>query len=188
MIFRSQEKALRKQAAEILRQTLFPLTKTELDSIAVADFGLGDPLSQGAQILTLFATERISAKLIVLLPNQILPEHWHPPVGDDPGKEEILRGSWGTVRYFEQGTEKLDPSLIPKGKHDCFTCTARRDLKPGDQVIIPPGVKHWMQGGQSGGCVISFSTCVRDILDQFTDPAIVRTTKIVDDEVQGGMM
>lgn len=186
MIFRSQEKALRKQAAEILKQMQFPVTQTELNSIAVADFGLSDTLSEGAQILTLFATERISAKLIVLLPNQILPEHWHPPVGNDPGKEEILRGFWGTVRYFEMGPDTLDLSLIPTGKQDCFTCTTRRDLQPGDQVIIPPGVKHWMQGGPAGGCVISFSTCVRDILDQFTDPAIVRTTNIVDDEVQGG--
>jgi D-lyxose ketol-isomerase len=178
MIYKSQEKALRKQAAEILRQTHFPVTETELDSIAVADFGLSNPLSEGAQILTLFATARISAKLIVLLPNQILPEHWHPPVGDDPGKEEILRGFWGTVRYFEEGPDALDSSLIPAGKQDCFTCTQRRDLNPGDQVIIPPGVKHWMQGGVDGGCVISFSTCVRDILDQFTDRLSLRTTRL----------
>lgn len=182
MITRSQERALREQAAEILKKTQFPVTRKELDSIATADFGLSDPLREGAQILTLFATERISAKLIVLFPGQILPEHWHPPVGKDPGKEEILRGYWGTVRYFEQGDAAVDRSLIPAGKEACFTCGERQDLKPGDQVIIPPGVKHWMQGGEEGGCVISFSTCVRDILDQFTDPGIVRTTKVIDDE------
>ena len=183
MITRTVERALRLQAAEILEKTGFPITQKEVDIIAVADFGLSHPQVEGAQILTLFATERISAKLIVLFPNQILPEHWHLPVGDDPGKEEILRGYWGTVRYFEQGDDPVDLSLIPEGKSTSFTCGNRLDLNPGDQVIIPPGVKHWMQGGKEGGVVISFSTCVRDILDQFTDLAVVRTTQIVDDEV-----
>jgi D-lyxose ketol-isomerase len=181
MITRSQEHTLRARAAEVLGKTGFPITHTELESIAIADFGLSEPLREGAQILTLFATERISAKLIVLFPGQILPEHWHPPVGDDPGKEEILRGYWGTVRYFEQGDAPVDTALVPKGKEHCYTCGKRIDLTPGSQVIIPPGVKHWMQGGDEGGCVISFSTCVRDILDQFTDEDIVRTTRIVDD-------
>ena len=181
MISRSQEKALRQKAAEILEQTGFPVTQKELDAIAVADFGLNAPLQEGAQILTLFATERISAKLIVLLPGQILPEHWHPPVGGDPGKEEIIRGYWGCVQYFEEGDTPVDTSLIPSGKDDAFTCGNLIELTPGVQVIIPPGVKHWMRGGPTGGCVISFSTCVRDILDQFTDKNVIRTTKVIDD-------
>src|SRR3989339_422046 len=137
MITRTQERNLSARARAIFRKMDFPLTPEELDHIAVADFGLSRPEREGAQILTLFATERISAKLIVLLPGQILPEH--------------------------------------------YPCRSRRDLGPGDQVIIPPGRKHWMKGGPEGACVISFSTCVRDIPDQFTDQDIVRTTRIVED-------
>jgi len=181
MISRSQERSLRQKAAEILLQTGAPVTQAEMDSIAVADFGLSVPLQEGAQILTLFATERISAKLIVLLPGQILPEHWHPPVGGDPGKEEILRGYWGSVLYFEEGSAPVDTSLIPPGKQTSFTCGNLIELTAGSQVIIPPGVKHWMRGGPSGGCIFSFSTCVRDILDQFTDKNVIRTTMVVDD-------
>ena len=181
MITRTQERELSARAREILKKMAFPLAPSELDHIAVADFGLSMPEQEGAQILTLFATERISAKLIVLLPGQILPEHWHPPVGADPGKEEILRGYWGDVMYFDEGAANLDQGEFPPDKADCYTCRSRRDLSPGDQVIIPPGRKHWMKGGPEGGCVISFSTCVRDILDQFTDRDIVRTTKIVED-------
>jgi len=181
MITRSTERALRGRAAAILAGTGFPLSQAELDSIAVADFGLSVPEAEGAQILTLFATDRISAKLIVLLPGQILPEHWHPPVGSDPGKEEILRGYWGNVMYFEEGNAHIDDREVPAEKPGAYTCRSRMDLGPGDQVIIPPGRKHWLKGGEGGGCVISFSTCVRDILDQFTDPSIVRTTRVVED-------
>ena len=181
MITRTQERNLSARARAIFSEMDFPLTLEELEHIAVADFGLSRPEREGAQILTLFATERISAKLIVLLPGQILPEHWHPPVGADPGKEEILRGYWGRVLYFDEGAADPDQREFPPGKADRYTCRSRRDLGPGDQVIIPPGRKHWMKGGPEGGCVISFSTCVRDILDQFTDQDIVRTTRIVED-------
>ncbi|MHB0896724.1 MAG: hypothetical protein ACYC1A_04140 [Spirochaetales bacterium] len=181
MIKRSQERRLRARAASILEGMGFPLGPQELASIAVADFGLGDPEREGAQILTLFATDRISAKLIVLFPGQILPEHWHPPVGLDPGKEEILRGYWGDVLYFEEGSANVDDSEFPPSKPECYTCRSRIDLRPGAQVVIPPGRKHWMKGGEAGGCVISFSTCVRDILDQFSDPAIIRATQVVED-------
>ena len=181
MITRTQERNLSARARAIFREMGFPLDPDELEHIAVADFGLSRPEREGAQILTLFATERISAKLIVLLPGQILPEHWHPPVGADPGKEEILRGHWGEVMYFDEGEANLDNSEFPPDKASGYTCRSRRNLGPGDQVIIPPGRKHWMKGGPEGGCVISFSTCVRDILDQFTDQDIVRTTKIVED-------
>jgi len=181
MITRTQESNLSARARAILQKMAFPLDPAELDHIAVADFGLGRPEREGAQILTLFATERISAKLIVLLPGQILPEHWHPPVGAYHGKEEILRGYWGKVLYFDEGATNLDDGEFPPDKAGCYRCRSRLDLGPGDQVIIPPGRKHWMKGGPKGGCVISFSTCVRDILDQFTDPDIVRTTKIVED-------
>lgn len=181
MIYRSKEKELQAKAALILNKSGFPLTDSEIDSIAVADFGLGKPESEGAQILTLFATERISAKLIVLFDRQILPEHWHPPVGDDPGKEEIIRGYFGTVYFFDETLGVYSDPYVPAGKNSVYTCRARLDLTPGMQVIIPPGRKHWLQGGPEGGCVVSFSTCVRDILDQFTDKNIIRTTEIRED-------
>ena len=191
MLYRSRVKAIQRRARSLFETFGFPLSDKELDSIAVADFGLSAPDREGAQILTLFATERISAKLILLFPGQVLPEHWHPPVGADPGKEEILRGYWGRVLYFEDRGNGftgepdprfvLDDSEIPSGKAEAYTCRHRLDLDPGVQIIAPPGTKHWLKGGPQGGCVLSFSTCVRDILDQFTDPNIVRTTQILED-------
>lgn len=181
MIYRSKVKELQGKAAIMLKNSGFPLTDSEIDSIAVADFGLGKPECEGAQILTLFATDRISAKLIVLFDGQILPEHWHPPVGNDPGKEEIIRGYYGTVYYFDDFSGAPATPDVPAGKSSVYTCRTRLDLAPGMQVIVPPGRKHWLQGGSEGGCVISFSTCVRDILDQFTDKAIIRTTEILED-------
>jgi D-lyxose ketol-isomerase len=147
----------------------------------VADFGLGNVPEEGAQILTLHATERTSCKLIVLFPGQTLPEHWHPPVDDDPGKEEILRGYAGPVLCFVDGRGGEDRQEIPSDRRDRYTATCRIDLDPGIQAIVPPGTKHWMKGGPKGGVVLSFSTCVRDAPDRFADPAVRRVTQAVDD-------
>lgn len=181
MLRRSDEKRLKAKAIAMLKESGFPLTDRELDSIAVADFGLSNPDREGAQILTLFATERISTKLIVLFPGQYLPEHWHPPVGSDPGKEEIIRGYYGSIIYGEEGEDNCREEYLPAEKKDFYSTRSIQRITPSDQVIIPSGKKHWLSGGNEGGIVLSFSTCVRDALDQFTDPGVKRITEFIND-------
>jgi len=146
----------------------------------VADFGLGNWPAEGAQILTLFATERIAGKAIVLLPSQSLPEHWHVPVGDDPGKQEVLRVAAGSCCCVRPGGNALRFATIPGGKQDVYTCRNETVMGPGDQLVLEPGTKHWLQAGRQGAVVYSFSTCARDALDEFADPEVVRHTVIAD--------
>jgi len=40
----------------------------------------------------------------VLFPRQTCPEHRHPPVGNEPGKEETFRCRWGVVYLYVAGT------------------------------------------------------------------------------------
>ena len=53
-------------------------------------------------------------------------------------------------------------------------------MKPCDQLTLAPGEKHWFQAHEGGAVMYSFSTIARDALDQFTDPDIVRITKVVE--------
>ncbi|MDX1284251.1 MAG: D-lyxose/D-mannose family sugar isomerase [Draconibacterium sp.] len=182
MIRRSEYNKIQKIAAEKIKQAGIIIRDDETENIKVADFGLSDVHSEGGQILTFFETERISAKIIVLLPNQTLPEHWHPPVGNDPGKEEIIRAISGEMRFYIPGEGEIKEGFIPKGKKDCYTMRKEVILQPGEQIILQPGTKHWFQAGTEGAVMYSFSTCVRDGLDGFTDPEIVRETKILEDE------
>ena len=188
MLTRKEYDRARLRAFAVIAATGFPVGAGDEDRTVAADFGLSDLVVEGAQILTFFNTERISGKLIELLPGQTLPEHWHPPVptelGTDPGKEETLRVVSGTLYYMDEGSSPAENGLkrakVPAGKDYAYVCRRENVMKRGDQITIPPGRKHWMQGGPEGCVVFSFSTCVRDVLDQFTDPAIERTTKIKD--------
>lgn len=180
MLNRKEFNDAQKKAAEMIKKSGIKITEEEMNRIDVVDFGLSDLLKEGAQILTFFNTLRVSAKVIALFPKQTEPEHWHPAVGDDPGKEETIRVVDGTVYFYVPGEENLLHGLVPEGKEAYYTVRHEMIMKPGDQITLEPGTKHWFQAGNEGAVMYTFSTCARDVLDRFTDPNIVRETKIVD--------
>lgn len=178
MLTRTEYQSAQQRAAEQIRAAGIHLKDSEIDTIDVVDFGLGHLAVEGVQVMTFFATDRISAKVLVLFPNQTEPEHWHPPVGDDPGKEETIRAIRGTVRFYIPGEDNFGAGFLVPGKEAVYTCRHEVVLHPGDQLTLPPGTPHWFQADEEGAVMYSFSTCVRDGLDRFTDPAVVRITQI----------
>ena len=83
------------------------LTESERESIEVADFGLGRLEEIGLQIVVYVNTERVCAKELVLFPGQTCPEHRHPPVGAEAGKEETFRCRRGSVHLYVDGQGEL---------------------------------------------------------------------------------
>ena len=90
-----------------------------------------------------------------MFPRQTCPEHRHPPVAGEPGKEETFRCRTGSVHLHVEGHAEIV-------------------LRPGEQFTIMPDTLHWFQAGEEGAIVTEFSTTSRDWLDVFTDPAVVR--------------
>jgi len=180
MITRAEQKAAQERAAQMIVQSGIRITEEEKNRIEVVDFGLSHLEIEGVQVLTLVQTERISVKVLAMLPNQTEPEHWHPPVGDDPGKEETIRVVSGTVYFYVQGENTFNQGFLVKGKEKYYTLMHEIILNPGDQITFHPGEKHWFQARDEGAVMYSFSSVARDALDQFTDPDIVRTVKVVE--------
>ncbi|MEW5910424.1 MAG: D-lyxose/D-mannose family sugar isomerase [Thermodesulfobacteriota bacterium] len=181
MITRTEMERARRKASELIREAGIPITEKEAGSIEVVDFGLSDLNKEGVQVLTLVQTERISVKVLVLFPDQTEPEHWHPRVGNDPGKEETVRILSGCVNFYISGINTLSQGSIPKGKEHLYTMRHERVMNPGDQITVAPGEKHWFQSLKKSAVMYSFSTVARDASDQFTDPDIRRITQICDD-------
>jgi D-lyxose ketol-isomerase len=180
MIKRAEQKSAQERAAQMIAQSGIMITEEEKKRIEVVDFGLSHLEIEGVQVLTLVQTARISVKVLAMLPNQTEPEHWHPPVGDDPGKEETIRAVAGTVYFYVQGEDTFKHGFLVKGKEKYYTLRHEIILKPGDQITFQPGEKHWFQACDEGAVMYSFSTAARDVLDQFTDPHIVRIVKVID--------
>jgi D-lyxose ketol-isomerase len=180
VLTRKQYEEAQKRALEFMLKAGVVLSEDEKENISVADFGLSDLEHQGGQILTFFNTNQISAKIIVLFPWQILPEHWHPAIGNDIGKEEVMRVRWGEIYLYVPG--EPTPNLkarIPPEERGNFTVWREVSMKPGDQYILPPQTVHWFQAGNDGAVIDDYSTTVSDLQDRFTNPRVVRATKII---------
>jgi D-lyxose ketol-isomerase len=163
------------KAAEMLWRAGITITAEESQRLEVADFGLGQLDQTGLQIITYVNTKRCCAKELVLFPHQTCPEHWHPTIGDAPGKEETFRCRWGTVYLFVPGEATATPSCRPPDGSEPYYHVAREIiLKPGEQYTLPPDTPHWFQAGNEGAVVSEFSTRSTDEQDVFRDPRIVR--------------
>ncbi|MGC8669055.1 MAG: D-lyxose/D-mannose family sugar isomerase [Chthonomonadales bacterium] len=179
MITREQYEAAVRKAKEYLTKACIVLTPEEANRIEVADFGLGDLERTGLEIVTYVNTERCCAKELVLFPHQTCPEHRHPPIDGDPGKEETFRCRWGTVYLYVPGEPTPNPQAKPpEGSEAYFTVKHEVKLTPGDQYTLYPNTLHWFQAGPEGAIVSEFSTRSRDESDVFTDPRIVREPEV----------
>lgn len=157
------------------------LTNEEKEKIEVSDFGLSNLDKIGIQLLVYVNTERVCAKEIVLLPNQVCPEHKHVSVQGNLGKEETFRCRKGTVYLNIEGEKTQNPKANPFEKEkNIYTVWREIVLNPGDQHTIFPDTLHWFQAGPEGAIVTEFSTRSTDEYDVFTDQRIKRITEVVD--------
>ena len=167
-----------KQHQEAVEKTLdyfkaagIAVTDSEKQRIEVADFGLNDLERTGLEILTYVNTARCCAKELVLFPHQTCPEHRHPAIGGEAGKEETFRCRWGTVFLYVPGESTMKNAAPPPGEYTVFHEII---LRPGEQYTLRPDTLHWFQAGGEGAVVSEFSTMSRDEADIFTDARIVR--------------
>jgi D-lyxose ketol-isomerase len=179
MISRQQFEQARERTLEYLARAGIVLTPAEVEQIEVADFGLSDLENTGLQLITYINTDRVCAKELVLLPRQTCPEHYHPPVAGEPGKEETFRCRWGEVYLYVPGEAAKNPKgRPPAGKEAAYTVWHEIILRPGEQYTLMPNTPHWFQSGDEGAVVSEFSTRSRDESDIFTDPEIQRAPDI----------
>ncbi len=182
MITHAKFERAQRSTKEMLERAGIIITPQETSRIEVADLGLGDLEHMGVELVVYVNTERVCAKELVLFPRQICPEHRHPPVGNDPGKEETFRCRRGIVYLYVPGNPTSAPkAIVPLKYVRNFTVWHEVILQPGDQYTLPPNTLHWFQGGDDGAVVSEFSTRSRDENDIFTDSKIKRETVIVDE-------
>jgi D-lyxose ketol-isomerase len=175
MLTKAEYEQARTRTITYLSRAGIALTADEASHIEVADVGLGQLDTIGLQLVVYINTERCCAKELVLFPRQTFPEHRHPPIGDEPGKEETFRCRWGTVYLYVEGTPTATPQARPPAERAAtYTVWQEVVLRPGEQYTIMPNTLHWFQGGPEGAIVSEFSTRSRDEFDIFTDPEIRR--------------
>jgi len=175
MISNEKKAEILKTAVEYFEKANIVITEDEKNSIEFADFGLNEIEKTGLELLIYVNTERVCAKELVMLPNQTCPEHRHPPIDGEPGKEETFRCRYGKVYLYVDGEATANPKTQPPDAPDgSYTVFHEIELNPGEQYTLYPNTKHWFKSGAEGAVVSEFSTKSRDESDIFTDKRIVR--------------
>jgi len=179
MLSKQEYEAAQKQTIKFLERANIVLIEEEKKAIEVADFGLGELEQTGLEVVVYANTSRCCAKELVLFPRQTCPEHLHPDVAGEEGKEETFRCRWGEVYLYVPGEPAPDPKAKPpQRRKEHYTVWHEIVLKPGQQYTLSPITKHWFQAGDQGAIVSEFSTISRDEFDIFTDPDIKRATEV----------
>jgi len=178
MVSKEKKQEIIEKSLEYFKKAGIVITDKERNNIEIADFGLNEIETTGLEILVYVNTDRVCAKELVMLPNQTCPEHLHPSVDGEPGKEETFRCRYGKVYLYAEGEEtknrKTNPPEAPNGSYTVFHET---ELNPGEQYTLHPNTKHWFKSGKDGAVVSEFSTKSRDESDIFTDGRIIRVEK-----------
>jgi len=167
------------RAAALLRKARIPVTRDELETMEVADLGLGDIKRVGLEVIVYENNDRYCAKELILLPRQLCPEHRHPRVnGRNLGKKETFRCRYGEVYLYVAGERTPKPKAKVPKKYGAFIKAWHEIvLRPGDQYTLPPNALHWFQAGDKGAVVSEFSSTSTDENDVYTDPRIRRVNK-----------
>src|SRR5512135_3799493 len=145
----------RAAAAALLKKARVAVTGDELESMEIADLGLGDIRHMGLEVIVYENNDRYCAKELVLLPRQICPEHRHPRInGRNLGKKETFRCRYGEVYLYVAGERTPRPKARVPSKYKPFlTVWHEIVLRPGDQYTLQPNVPHWFQAGDKGAVI-----------------------------------
>ena len=148
MISKELFQSAQQQTREYLSRAGIVITPEEAANIEVADFGLNELENTGLELVVYVNTDRVCAKELVLFPRQTCPEHYHPPVAGEPGKEETFRCRWGEVYLYVPGEATPNPmGRPPKGREHTYNIWHEIILRPGEQYTLNPNTPHWFQAG-----------------------------------------
>lgn len=171
----SEIELFKNEITKIYKKSKIFFTESELENIEITDFGLEDFKSIGLSVMIYVNTMRVCAKELVMIPNQICPQHIHPDIKGREGKEETFRCRWGKVYLYVSGEEQKNmKAKIPQKYKDRFNVFHEIILEPGGQHTLKPQTWHWFQSGPAGAVISEFSTHSFDAGDIFFDKLILR--------------
>jgi D-lyxose ketol-isomerase len=157
------------KAIELIEKSSFQITDEERQKLAVNDFGLGRLEVEGFAFIDILRTPRVRITLLILLPNQSLPQHMHPPYEQETGKEETLRVLYGQTKVYVKGQQNNPDMVIPEGKDAYYTARHEIALSPGQSHTIDPNIEHWFQAGPEGSVNLAFQNRVDETKNLFYD-------------------
>jgi D-lyxose ketol-isomerase len=167
-----------KDAIEALcRYHGYPIFPKFRDNLWVSDYGLGKFAEVGlaAYLFVNNVKDQYMMLDIFLLPNQMLPEHWHVEGEGNPAKREGWLVRWGLSHIVGIGDENLPKQVnVPKAHWD-GKVTVKHEVAATPGMFVPlseVGTRHWQYGGPEGAIVTEVANVHTNSAVRHTDPAM----------------
>jgi len=148
------------------------------ENLWVTDFGLGKFTSVGMGVLV-WANEPkdkgdFTGMEVLLLPMQIVPEHWYVQTPQAKPKLKTLHCRVGSVYLYGEGKPTPEAQAkLPKLLKLHTTVWKERILIAGETAPLPnPSEKRWKQGGPAGAILTEYSTFHDLGALRFTNPNV----------------
>ncbi len=163
---------------DLMKSFNYPVNDTIRQNIFVSDMGLGKFTEVGLAAVVLVNEKEgnYAALEVFLLPNQMIPEHWHVAREDEgvTAKRESWVVRYGTTYTYGVGTA-TDPIAvkIPDCEKEFVTVMHQQQLQPGESTGIAKALdKHWQMAGPQGCIMTEVATYHDGAAVRFTDPKI----------------
>jgi D-lyxose ketol-isomerase len=155
----------------------YPLFDGFREDLWVSDYGVGEftKLGLAAYIFVNNEEDRYMMLDLMLLPGQMLPEHWHVEGGGNPVKREGWLVRWGLAHIVGIGEPNLSPDVVIPKCHCGGTATTKHAViaTPGTFVKLAKAEsRHWQYGGPEGAIVTEVANVHTGSAVRHSDPAI----------------
>ncbi|MCX7044773.1 MAG: hypothetical protein NTX50_04695 [Candidatus Sumerlaeota bacterium] len=161
----------------------YPVYNGIREKLWVSDYGAGQftQLGLAAVMWKNNEEDRYMLMDIFLLPNQMLPEHWHLDGDKNPAKREGWLIRYGLSHVVGEGEDNLSKTIVIPKLHCNGTVSVRHDViaVPGDFVPLNRvGAHHWQLAGPEGAIIT-------EVANVHTNDAVRHADKALNDNFLG---
>ena len=162
----------------------YPVYKGMKDELWLTDYGIGQftKLGLAARMWKNNAEHRYMLMDIYLLPNQMLPEHWHLEGEGNPAKLEGWLVRHGLSHIVGEGKPNLSKEVVIPKCHMNGKATTEHEViaGPGDFVALNRATaRHWQFAGPEGAIIT-------EVANVHTNSAVRHSDKVLNDHFLGG--
>lgn len=171
-----RDDAAKQAYLDFLQRHGFQLSQNLRANMWVSDFGLGNFVEVGMAGMFWVNDQKnnYTALEMILLPNQMIPEHWHEKSEIAAAKMESWHIRYGCTHTYGEGAPTVPiAAKIPESQTPYVTVRHETTLRVGEVAGIKrPLELHWQQACPSGAVMTEYSTFHDGKAVKFTDPHV----------------
>ena len=161
----------------LLKHHGYPVFPGMREKIWVSDYGTGQftKLGLAAYMFKNNEEDRYMLMDLFLLPNQMLPEHWHLDGDKNPAKREGWLVRWGLSHIVGAGDPNLGKDVVVPACHNKGETIAKHEVVAGPGTFVPLAkvyTKHWQLAGPEGAIITEVANVHTDSAVRHSDPKI----------------